>query len=304
MGRYRKIDPRMWGDEKFKALSKPQPNAQTLWQYLLTGPHTNSCPGLFNIGEAALAENLGWPLEQFRKRFKELLDKEMVKADFVARVIFIPRAIFYDPPDNPNVVKHWSKMYDEIPECKLKSEFYHIFKQYVEGLCKQLDERSRERFIKAFTEGFKDSIPFLNHSLTIPKEETPASPTVTDLQPNELIFIFNDNVQYLPKISQTKSRLDKIRTRLKEHRESDWWIKVFKKADLVLIPGKDGKKDWFPTFDWLIENDKNAVKVFEGNYEDAKRPKKIDGDYRPAEKVLEEQGMGKEIGASWKNENK
>jgi hypothetical protein len=58
---------------------------------------------------------------------------------------------------------------------------------------------------------------------------------------------------------------------MKEGKNFSWWKIVFEKADIILIPGKDGKKDWFPNFDWLIDNDKNAVKVFEGNYDDAKR---------------------------------
>jgi hypothetical protein len=168
MARYRKIDPRMWGDEKFRSLSKPQPNAQTLWQYLLTGPHTNSCPGLFNIGEAAIAENLGWPLEGFRKGFRELFERGMAKADFEAHVILIPRAINYDPPDNPNVLKHWGKMFDEVPECILKSEYYQIIKQFIEGLGEPFKKGFREGFKEPFKEPYGNTItipePFLNHN--------------------------------------------------------------------------------------------------------------------------------------------
>ena len=162
MARYRKIDPRIWGDDKFRSVSKPQPNAQSLWLYLLTGPHTNGCPGLYNIGMAALAENLGWSPELFRIPFQELLNKGMVKYDSEAHVILIPRALHYDPPDNPNVVKHWAKSYDEIPECGLKGEFYHILKQYLEGL----EKRLQERFMIPFAEGYRDSL-----ALTIPEPE-------------------------------------------------------------------------------------------------------------------------------------
>lgn len=87
-----------------------------------------------------------------------------------------------------------------------------------------------------------------------------------------LVDLFNSTTHYLPKVSQiNKSRVAKIKTRFKEGKDLDWWQIVFEKADMILIPGKDGKKDWFPNFDWLVENDKNSVKVFEGNYDDAKR---------------------------------
>ncbi len=91
--------------------------------------------------------------------------------------------------------------------------------------------------------------------------------------PKQLAEIFNSTIQYLPKVTDlSEGRLEKLRTRKKQKPDLDWWKVVFEKADLILIPGKDGKKDWYPSFDWLIKNDTNAVKVFEGNYDDAKRP--------------------------------
>lgn len=163
MGRYRKIDPRIWGDQKFKALSKPQPNGQTLWLYLLTGPHTNGCPGLYHLGEQGLAESLGWSLKQFRERFRELLREGLVKADWEARVLAIFNVFKkYDTPDNPNVIKFWGKCFDEIPECELKAEYYRELKQFLEGF--------GEGFRKGFAEGFGE--PYAKSiTITIPEPE-------------------------------------------------------------------------------------------------------------------------------------
>lgn len=90
----------------------------------------------------------------------------------------------------------------------------------------------------------------------------------------QLVNIFNEVTHYLPKVSSidTKQRIEHIIARMRENKSFDWWKNIFIEADTILIPGKDGKKDWFPNFDWLIKNDTNAVKVFEGNYRDAKRP--------------------------------
>src|SRR5438876_4827162 len=107
MARHRKIDVRMWGDAKFRTLSPSSPSAQFLWLYLLTGPHTTSLPGLCVVGEAALAEALQWELKDFRKAFSEVSEKGMAKADFSSRVLFIPNAIKYNQPENPNVVRGW-----------------------------------------------------------------------------------------------------------------------------------------------------------------------------------------------------
>jgi hypothetical protein len=141
----------MWGDERFVALSRPKPNAQTLWVFLLTGPQTTAAPGLFSAGEAALAEALDWPLPAFRKCFQEIAAREMAKADWRARVVWIPKAVLYNPAENQNTVKAWRKAIAEIPECALRDEaevalkaasgFPEVFELGIEE-----DERGRLRF--------------------------------------------------------------------------------------------------------------------------------------------------------------
>lgn len=88
---------------------------------------------------------------------------------------------------------------------------------------------------------------------------------------DNILQLFRKNCPNLPQPRElNRSRVEKIRTRLKEHQDLEWWREVFKKADRVSFTGKDGK-EWRPSFDWLIENDKNAVKVIEGNYEQKSR---------------------------------
>lgn len=122
MARHRKIDTGMWGDEKFRSLTRPRPNAQSLWIFILTGPHTTAAPGLFCAGEAGLAEALAWPLRSFRRHFGELEARGMVRADWGARVVWVPRALRYNPPESANVVRAWRKAIADIPECQLRDE--------------------------------------------------------------------------------------------------------------------------------------------------------------------------------------
>lgn len=153
MARYRKIDVRTWGDENFRSLSKPPPNGQSLWFFLLTGPHTTQIPGVSSVGEMGLAEFTNWPLEGFRKAFHEVISKGMVKADLNARLLWIPNAIKYNKPESPNVVKSWENTWDELPECDLKNEIYQYLKSYLEGLgeafAKAFDEACRKPSLKA-----------------------------------------------------------------------------------------------------------------------------------------------------------
>lgn len=140
MARYRKVDVRMWSDAKFRSLSAAPPNAQTLWVYLLTNPETTSIPGLFRAGEAAIAEALGWDVKGFREPFQELFRKGLAKADWKARLVWIPNALKHNPPENPNVVKGWRAAWDELPECSLKSEAHQHITETLKGFGKGLLE--------------------------------------------------------------------------------------------------------------------------------------------------------------------
>jgi hypothetical protein len=159
LGRWRKVFVRTWGDEKFRRLSRPAPSAQFLWVYLLTNPSTNSIPGLFRIGEAQLADELGWSMEPFRERFRELFREGMAKADWSAHVLWIPKAIEWNPPDNPNVVKGWLGALDEIPECALKTEAFHGLAGYLEGLGEPFVEPFRNGYLNRSPKGYPNRMP-------------------------------------------------------------------------------------------------------------------------------------------------
>lgn len=136
--RYRKVHIRMWSDEKFKLLSKAQPNAQTLWCYLLTGPHTTIVPGLFQAGEAQLAERLGWHITAFRRCFTEIAEQGMAVAEWSAHLVWLPNGLEYGEPDNPNVAKGWGYALDELPECHLRTVAVKAIREFLKPLAKGL----------------------------------------------------------------------------------------------------------------------------------------------------------------------
>jgi hypothetical protein len=146
MARYRKVDVRIHSDEKFRQLSGPPPCGKYLWLYLITGPHTGPIPGLFRAGQAAMAEELDWDLEGFREAFQEAFQKGMVKADWKAKLVWLPNALKYNPPASPNVVKSWANAWDELPECALKNEAFQEIKAFLEGFGKA--------FAKAFAKAY------------------------------------------------------------------------------------------------------------------------------------------------------
>ena len=148
--RYSKVSRRIWGDERFQRLTPAPPNGQTLWLRLLTGPELTVIPGLFAIGEAALSEALGWPLEGFRKAFAEVSREGMVKADWKARLVWVPKALSHNRPESPNVVRSWGSVFAELPDSPLKTEAYQALKAFVEGMGEGFGKAFRQAFPEAF----------------------------------------------------------------------------------------------------------------------------------------------------------
>lgn len=115
MARYRKIDPRIWNDEKFSSLSH---EAQRIFLFVLTHPSMTGL-GAFRISRSGMAEELGLDSEGFGIHFGELLRKGLLKYDERAFLLFAPNFIKYNAPENPNVVKGWAGAIDLLPECPL-----------------------------------------------------------------------------------------------------------------------------------------------------------------------------------------
>ena len=122
MSRYTKIESRVWCDRKVASLSRLKPSGQALWLYLLTYPHSGQVPGLFMAGEAGMAEELGWGIDEFRGCLDEIAGVGMVVVDFSVRVVWIPGMSKYNKPRSPNVVRSWKTDLKQIPDCPIKTE--------------------------------------------------------------------------------------------------------------------------------------------------------------------------------------
>lgn len=106
-----------------------------------------------------------------------------------------------------------------------------------------------------------------HHNKTKPIKQKETN-TLTD----RLVFIWNEFAQEngLPSVIKiTKSRQSKIDTRKKEVQDL---LGVFKVALQIATNSSFlmglNKRGWKLNFDWLIENDKNIIKVVEGAYND------------------------------------
>lgn len=144
--RYRRVQPRMWADEKIQRLSWPPPGGLALFQYLMTGRETVALPGALDITESGLAERLRWSVEGLREAFAEVFMEGLAMADWKAGMVWLPGGPKNNKPQSPNVVKHWGKAFVELPECELKTQVYQDVMDYVSTLGKG--------YLKAFHEAF------------------------------------------------------------------------------------------------------------------------------------------------------
>lgn len=120
MTRFRKIDPRIWNDDRFTGLSV---RAKLVFFFLLTHPHMTAL-GAFRASLDGLAAELDWPPTTFRRAFNEVESGGMVEHCRRHSAVALPRFLRYNRPQSPNVVKSWGKAgataLDLIPECQLK----------------------------------------------------------------------------------------------------------------------------------------------------------------------------------------
>lgn len=118
---------------------------------------------------------------------------------------------------------------------------------------------------------------------TDPKEDSsgpPPSESVT-CSPQELAEGWNEDVAKpfgLPSVSLplSGSRLEKVRRRLKEHPDPFWWGRVWSEIEhSKFLRGHgsngNGHEQWRCTFNWLIDNDSNATKVYEQQYRNGRK---------------------------------
>lgn len=147
MAKYRKIDPRIWNDAKFRSMTD---RGKLAFFFLLTHPHMTSI-GAMRTTVVGLAAEIGWPEKAFRQAFGEAVKHGMVLSDEQACMVMLPNFLRYNTPESPNVVKSWVGAFDLLPECDLKERLFLSAEQFVESL--------HEGFAKAFAEVFRKALP-------------------------------------------------------------------------------------------------------------------------------------------------
>ncbi len=168
MARYRKVDPRIWNDAKFRSLSD---SAKLIFFFLLTHPHMTAI-GAMRSSVPGLAAEIGWPAEAFAEAFREVTRKGMSEHDEKASLIWLPNFVRYNPPESPNVVKAWASALEMLPECSLLNRVVAGSVAFAKSLNKG--------FIEALPEAFAKGMPYQEQEQEQEQEKSvdapPASP--------------------------------------------------------------------------------------------------------------------------------
>jgi hypothetical protein len=268
MGFYRKIDTKIWSDSRFSALSRPKPNAQTLFLYLLTGPHTGQLPGIFIAGKRGLAEALGWSEAEFDQCFVELEKTMSVTADWRHRVVAIPKAAKYNLPNSPNQLKNWRRVLESLPDCTARSLYYG----YVSALVKRLGPR----FVEAFeTTGAEDinvnqialaefsPEAFVEVKTSSKEKRKTNSKDISTEDCQKIIDFYNSEFEKYWKrpISLTPGRKSKLKSRLKNHSAEDIFAGIRALKASKWHCGDDPRNQkFYATLDFLIRSDEQLEK--------------------------------------------
>jgi hypothetical protein len=170
--KFRKIDPRIWRDEKFCTLSERE---KVIALYAMTAQANRV--GLFTFSPALSAEDLSIEVGTFHKAFENVLETFNWTFDKQFRVLYIPTWWKYNQPENVNVLKGNLKDLHDIPNTPLITHFCNNTK-FLERFTDTFIQTLQKRYLKPSAiqeqeqEQEQEPIPNQERRIFIEEDET------------------------------------------------------------------------------------------------------------------------------------
>lgn len=133
MAKFRKIDPRIWNDEKFQTLP---PADKLLAVYCLTAQANRI--GIFKFSVALASEDLGIPSEEVRERLDRVCHTLFWRLDAIRRVLYFPTWWKYNNPGSPKTLAGILSDVHDVPQTPLLEEFKQNTTYLPDSLCHTL----------------------------------------------------------------------------------------------------------------------------------------------------------------------
>src|SRR5262245_45397768 len=128
MALFRKIDPRIWNDGKFRSLSD---DSRLVFLFILTHPGLTAL-GAMRATVPGLAAEIGWQPRRLRAALVALSERGMIEIDEAAAFVCAPNFLRYNEPNGPNsVIKAWPSALNLIPECGGKADLVARCRRYL-----------------------------------------------------------------------------------------------------------------------------------------------------------------------------
>jgi len=252
MAKYRKIDTRIWHDEKFKTLSQ---DSKFMFFYLLTSIHSSPW-GAYVIDDLYIQADIGFTPQKIKLCWKEIVSNKLANRCEKTNLVCFRNWFKYNPPVNQKTAIACLRGILDLPKSDVLSTF-----------CKDSEWVSYQ---------------LANSNLTFPEpvddeqeqEQDKDLPKKNGHCPSQkIIEAYHRILPELPEVKDETQIKQKIAARWKadKSRQSlEWWdaffINEIKQSDFLM--GK--KTDFHATLDW-ISGPQNFSKILNGLYKNKQK---------------------------------
>lgn len=271
---YRKLETLISIDGKFRELSD---NAKLLFYSLYF--HSNSTSlGAMKCSIPGMAAEMGWTEEKARKAFYELSGAErlpeslseslsestpeafvgFIKIDEKACYLEFPNFLKHNHPENPNVVKSWSRSWELIPECDLKLQLYQRVKDFAEGLGEAFAKAFREAFPEPSRKGMPKGMRKHEH-----EHEHQHQHEEKTLSSVDDIFAFCLDTLPIKPNKKTAARVNQIKTRLNQYSPVEIKLAISTMKNDKWLMGDNPDSKVYLTFEYVFQRRDNISKFLD-----------------------------------------
>ena len=253
--KYRKVDPRIWGDEKFVCLTSDE---RLIALYCLTSSQVNRI-GLFRFSLALAAEEMGTLPPTFAKRFGNVCQTFRWGFHEPTKTLYFPTWWKYNRPDNPNILKSYLADLHDVPTSPLIAIFCANTKYLPETFA---------CVVRNVTPNVTPNVQAQEQEQEQEQEQdtTYVAEAVAD-KLSSLIAAWNAIEGVCTVRETTRDRQAAFRTRCKQ----PGWLESARLA-IGRIAKSDfcrggGDRGWRADFDWFLKP-RSVTRVLEGKYDD------------------------------------
>jgi uncharacterized phage protein (TIGR02220 family) len=219
-GRYRKIDPRIWNDEKVRAWPD---RAKLAFLFVLTHPNM-TCIGAMRATIPGLACEMRWKPDAMRDAIGYAIRDGIVLIDRDAGYIGVPHFLRYNPPLGPNAVKRaWIQALDLLPECRAKDRLCRDLLSYYAGLSQSMRDAIGDAIPHAIRDAIREP-SLIQEQEQEQEKKNPPTPLTRGARPAQDLGKAKELLEYVNELAGTNfstngAHLRYVRARLQEYGE-------------------------------------------------------------------------------------